>query len=192
MAELERSCQGCFDESTWRFLQFLQRVKVSCRVEKPWVRFVAGRASTAAPRSVLSRRLKLVRKLYAARTCLEKGLEFIPCVVTQPVQFTLYDQRYVESAAINAASQLLQASVCTGSGDVIGHVDDLLLNPATGKVDYLMVRPIVGKGSLCVRLAWKDVKVDSFAERVVIVPGGTAVKRLLIRISLSNKQDAVH
>lgn len=93
---------------------------------------------------------------------------------------------------MNAASQLLRAPVYTGSGEVLGHVDDMLVNPATGKVEYLSVRPTLETGSMCVRLTWKDVKVDSFTQRVVIIPGGTAVKRLLLRAGLASKRDALH
>lgn len=99
---------------------------------------------------------------------------------------------YTGRSALSAASKLLQAPVCTGSGEVVGHVDDILVNAGTGKVEYLSVRPNTSMGSMRVRLTWRDVKVDNLADRVVIIPGGTAAKRLLIRAGLSSRQDAVH
>lgn len=82
---------------------------------------------------------------------------------------------------LNTASQLLSRPVCTGSGELVGHVDDLLVNPDSGKVQYLVVRPRVSDGSVCVRLTWKDIRVDDVADCLTLVPGSTAVKRLLLK-----------
>jgi sporulation protein YlmC with PRC-barrel domain len=84
--------------------------------------------------------------------------------------------------AMNAASDLLHAPVMTGSGESVGHVEDILLNTFSGKLEFLTVRPRVQEGSVCVRLSWNDVKVDADGERVILIPGRTAAKRLLIRI----------
>lgn len=95
-------------------------------------------------------------------------------------------------ALVNSASRLLRAPVCTGSGEIVGDVDDMLINCTTGRLEYLWVRPRIKMGSMCVRLSWKDVKLDRLSDKLLIAPGGSAVKRLLIRIGLSNRDDAMH
>ncbi|MGQ9424599.1 PRC-barrel domain-containing protein [Gilvimarinus sp. F26214L] len=93
---------------------------------------------------------------------------------------------------MNSASQLMHAPVCTGSGELIGHVDDMLVNPISGRVDYVSVRPYVEEGSICVRLSWRDMRLDQRSQGLVVVPGSTAVKRLLIRAGLNGGPDAIH
>lgn len=88
-------------------------------------------------------------------------------------------------SGLNSVSQLLTMPVCAGSGELVGHVEDMLMNPGTGKVEYLAVNPRLSSGTVCVRLTWKDVRVDTPSERFVLVPGSTAVKRLLLKTELS-------
>jgi sporulation protein YlmC with PRC-barrel domain len=92
-------------------------------------------------------------------------------------------------ATLQGASDLMDAPVTTGSGALVGYVEEVLLNPATGKLEFLIVRPPLQEGGLFVRLDWKDVKLDLGGERLILIPGRTATKRLLMRACAPQEGD---
>lgn len=88
---------------------------------------------------------------------------------------------------MHPASDLMDAPVTTGSGVVVAHVEELLLNVTSGKLEAFVVRPPLQEG-LRLRLDWKDVRLDDDGERLILIPGRTATKRLLIRASVLSQE----
>lgn len=86
-------------------------------------------------------------------------------------------------ASLQEASWLVHAPVTTGSGTLVAHVEEILINPSTGKLECLVLHSPLEEGGLRVRLDWKDFKFDRDGERLILIPGGTPAKRLIIRAS---------
>lgn len=100
-------------------------------------------------------------------------------------------------SVLNIASDLLHAPLTTGSGEILGQVEDMLINRFSGKITFLVVSSPVGEpgaeqGGVSVRLAWKDVKVNAGGDRLMLVPGRTPAKRLLLRSAGLARKQALH
>ncbi|MCW8194033.1 PRC-barrel domain containing protein [Proteobacteria bacterium 005FR1] len=103
----------------------------------------------------------------------------------------------IAESVLNTASDILRAPVTAGSGELLGHVEDMAINRFSGKVNFLVVRSrsadsSAGQGQVSVRLSWKDLKVDAAGDRLVLLPGRSPVKRLLLRNAGLAGTAAVH
>ncbi|HSU54324.1 MAG TPA: PRC-barrel domain-containing protein, partial [Candidatus Dormibacteraeota bacterium] len=60
-------------------------------------------------------------------------------------------------------SKLKDANIATKSGENLGQMEDLLINPRTGKVDYVVLGEggILGLGEKRVPIPWKAVNISS-------------------------------